>query len=219
MRGTQPSSSSSGRPPPTGNRPLLQVAGLSSSAVTEVLTGLMSGTTYHYRVVAISADVAADGADETFTTTTAPGGNLPAALSDLKLAPALLTGRYQLAAIPRAHITTGRTIATLFRVVSAAVRYVSRPNDGSHSRARPMGRSKQQPRPHDASRRQAATNAGPPLFRHSRGFGGHAGDVASVSLPFCMPTQEPRIRRLAVDRSSQATLASDDHLRWLPLVR
>jgi hypothetical protein len=63
------------------NTPVQHVAGLAPAAVEADLTGLTPGKTYHYRVVATSADGATNGADRTFTTTAAP------ALTSLKLRP------------------------------------------------------------------------------------------------------------------------------------
>jgi hypothetical protein len=62
--------------------PVQHVAGLSPSGMNTSLTGLTAGTTYHYRVVATSADGSADGRDETFTTMALP------VLSRLKVTPA-----------------------------------------------------------------------------------------------------------------------------------
>jgi phosphodiesterase/alkaline phosphatase D-like protein len=47
-------------------------AGTADVPVTANLTGLSSGTTYHYRVVAVSSAGTTNGADQTFTTTTPP---------------------------------------------------------------------------------------------------------------------------------------------------
>lgn len=41
-------------------------------AVSQTITGLQPGTTYHYRVVATDGELVAQGADETFTTSHAP---------------------------------------------------------------------------------------------------------------------------------------------------
>lgn len=51
-------------------------AGTKAVAVTRAITGLLPGTTYHYRITAISAGGAVLGADRTFTTT----GHPPAAV-------------------------------------------------------------------------------------------------------------------------------------------
>jgi hypothetical protein len=48
------------------------VAGSSTIAVSNVLTGLLPGTTYHYQIVAVNAIGAASGADAAFTTATQP---------------------------------------------------------------------------------------------------------------------------------------------------
>jgi len=55
------------------------VAGTSSSptTVTAALTGLVPGTTYHYRVIASNSDGTSYGLDETFTTAAASGGESP----------------------------------------------------------------------------------------------------------------------------------------------
>jgi RHS repeat-associated protein len=47
-------------------------SGETSKEVSEALTGLLEGTTYHYRVVAFGAGATAKGADETFTTKVNP---------------------------------------------------------------------------------------------------------------------------------------------------
>jgi hypothetical protein len=47
-------------------------SGGTDTPVSANLTGLTSATTYHYRLVAVSSAGTADGADQTFTTTTPP---------------------------------------------------------------------------------------------------------------------------------------------------
>ncbi len=54
------------------------VVGLTPATVSGSLTGLGPGTTYHYRVVAVSADGTTDGSDETFTTSPPPPAVNPA---------------------------------------------------------------------------------------------------------------------------------------------
>jgi phosphodiesterase/alkaline phosphatase D-like protein len=57
-------SSAAGSPSP--------VSGSTSTAVTAALSGLIPGTTYHYRVVASSTNGTTEGADQTFTTAAPP---------------------------------------------------------------------------------------------------------------------------------------------------
>jgi len=55
-------------------------SGTSSSAVHASVSGLVAGTVYHYRIVAVSSDGTTASADATFSTTgdqPAPGGQLP----------------------------------------------------------------------------------------------------------------------------------------------
>jgi streptogramin lyase len=49
----------------------------SAHALTQTVSGLAPATTYHYRVVAVSAAGAAYGPDQTFTTAAAPSGGTP----------------------------------------------------------------------------------------------------------------------------------------------
>ena len=48
------------------------VTGSIATAVSAALSGLIPGTTYHYRVVASSTNGNTEGADQTFTTTAPP---------------------------------------------------------------------------------------------------------------------------------------------------
>ena len=69
-----------------GQQTALSVAGSGTSKVSvgATISGLAAGTTYHYRLVAISADGTTAGADAAFTTTgdaASPGGPPPADLA------------------------------------------------------------------------------------------------------------------------------------------
>jgi hypothetical protein len=64
-------------------------AGAGEATVTLVLTGLLPGTTYHYRVTATNVDGTSYGADRSFTTPVFPGTftTPPAALPLLAITP------------------------------------------------------------------------------------------------------------------------------------
>jgi hypothetical protein len=72
------------------------VGGLVATSVTAALTGLTPGTTYHYRVVATSADGTTDGADRTFT-----AAAVAPVLRVLKLSPATFAAAASGASIAR----------------------------------------------------------------------------------------------------------------------
>ena len=70
----RPTSSSTARRPRTGRRPRPRApaSGTNAANVSKAVTGLKSGTTYHFRLIATSDAGAVTGADQAFTTQSAP---------------------------------------------------------------------------------------------------------------------------------------------------